>query len=196
MAIVTCEMGHVYDDLKHQQCPYCVDKGGTAEFTFPMDSDMTIATEAEFIDEVESKKVEETVGIDINSYGDPGDFDKTIGAYSFEVGTQSVTGWIVCTEGKSRGRDYRLFHGWNRIGRNFNLTVCIPDDPAISRESHVAIVYDDKSNKFFAVNEHGNLSYVNGEPLENTRVISNGDTIELGESKFVFIPFCTEDRKW
>ena len=37
---------------------------------------------------------------------------------------------------------------------------------------------------------------VNGARLADSRVLQGGETIEMGASAFIFIPFCGEGRSW
>lgn len=73
---------------------------------------------------------------------------KTIGIYSGARGNDYVTGWLVCLKGPEKGRDYRLHHGFNRVGRGLGMDVAIMDDPAVSRDCHCSVVYDGVGNRF------------------------------------------------
>lgn len=183
MAIVQCINGHHYDDSKHKECPHCQNE----EF---IDYEATVDLPGWTKD-----NYDETIDIYVGG-GEVKDDDKTVGAYSFEKGTQLLAGWLVCTKGPNRGKDYKLFHGWNRIGRKFSMDIYIPDDLKISADNHSAIVYDDRGNMFYLVNEQASLTYLNGTYTVESVEIKNGDLIQMGDSEFVFIAFCTEDRKW
>ena len=76
------------------------------------------------------------------------------------------------------------------------MDIYIPDDRAISRDEHATIVYEDHNSEFFLVNCKGNSTLLNGKPAEEVNRLESGDRITMGKSDFVFIPFCTEDRKW
>lgn len=174
MSVIKCnKCGRYYERERHRKCPYC----GIND----MDTDRTVMLDEDYSHSPVRNRTETC--------------DLTIGEFSFFTGTKPVTGWLVCVEGNSRGRDYKLFSGWNRIGSSPEMQVCITDDDRISR-MHGAVVYDSRSNLFHAVSEAGNLIYINGETLEDSRIITSGDTIEIGSSKFVFIAFCEEGRTW
>lgn len=51
------------------------------------------------------------------------DYGRTIGYYSPVRGNDYVTGWLVCVKGPEKGRDYRLHHGFNRLGRSMDMDV-------------------------------------------------------------------------
>lgn len=184
MAVVRCEKGHYYDNVKYDECPHC--KNGLEK----------IKKEC-YADDL-SKLEDVTIPLNIpeldkqidNSGG------KTIGVYNFETGTKLIVGWLVCTKGLSRGRDYKLFHGWNRIGRSARMDIYIPEDKKISADNHVAIVFDDKKDTFHIINQQGSLVYLNDESITETRVLKTGDKIVVGDTELIFIAFCTEERGW
>ncbi len=108
-----------------------------------------------------------------------------------------VCGWLVCVEGKGKGKDYRIYGRNNTIGRDEKMDICIKDDPAISREKHARLAYDMKHNTFNLIPaEATNNPYVNDEPVYVPTKLEAYDVIELGESKFVFVPFCCDRFTW
>lgn len=127
---------------------------------------------------------------------DDQDDQRTIGFFSGAKGNDFVTGWLVCVEGREKGRDYRLHHGFNRIGRSFSMDVQIMEDLEIVEETHCSIVYDDKSNQFSLLPSHGAITYYQGQLLGGPETLHTGDEIRMGNSCFVFIPFCGEGRVW
>ena len=77
------------------------------------------------------------------------------------------------------------------------MDIYIKGDETISREGHARIAYDVKHNKCHLIpGENTNGTYVNDEPVYVPTEIKAEDVIELGESKFMFIPFCTEHFSW
>lgn len=183
MAVIMCEKcGMHYDDEKYNICPNC----GRDDLV----SDNTVSLPGSVMERV----LDETVGIEVGFGQDIAD-DVTIGQFSPMKGMSPVVGWLVCTQGPSRGRDYRLSHGWNRIGRSSSMDIFISDDPQISRK-HSAVVYDERSNRYFVINESGALTYLNGELVSEPTQLKNGDVLLMGESTFAFVPYCTEERKW
>ena len=108
-----------------------------------------------------------------------------------------VVGWLVCIEGPEKGVDYRIAAKNNSIGRGETADICIKGDPAISRENHARLSYDGKHNNFYLIPaESTNNVYINDEPVFIPTQINSGDIIELGESKFMFIPFCNDRFNW
>lgn len=190
MAIIKCPNGHHYDDNKFDKCPYCVE-----DETLPLEDFRAEDFEKTVGFPVYEDLYEETIALEGNA-GIADDNEKTIGFHSFSNGTELITGWIVCVKGPPRGKDYGLYYGKNRIGRGLDMDIYIPDDRAISRDEHATIVYEDHNSEFFLVNCKGNSTLLNGKPAEEVNRLESGDRITMGKSDFVFIPFCTEDRKW
>ena len=125
-----------------------------------------------------------------------GDDQRTVGVFGRQSGKDFVTGWLVCTKGSEKGRDYRIYNGNNWIGRGYQMDICIVDDPSISRERHAVLVYDYKSNKFFLSPGCGTITMVNQEILTKAKELKSRDRITLGKSEFTFVPFCVEGETW
>ena len=90
--------------------------------------------------------------------------ERTISIFSSKGHFVPVVGWLVCTDGVEKGRDYRLVSGRNFIGRAYQMDVSIPDDKGISRENHCSVVYDPKTKKFCLVPGE-NVVFYNGEKI-------------------------------
>jgi len=124
------------------------------------------------------------------------DTEKTVGLFATKSGIDPVVGWIVSVNGEAKGQDYRLIRGFNHIGRSSKMDVCLMHDRMISRDRHCSIVYDDKANSSFLIPGNGTLTYLNGEMIKKPTLIQDGDEVEIGESKFIFISYCKGERVW
>lgn len=114
----------------------------------------------------------------------------------FRTGEQGLfAGWLVCVKGGQKGQDFRLFPGFNRVGRRAQSDVCL-EDLRVARENHCAVVYEPKRGEFFLTPGMGTETYLNGTRLEGTKMLENGDEIGLGDSLLVFVPFCGKERTW
>jgi hypothetical protein len=186
--MIRCPAGHYYDASQHSSCPYCgvpdlnitltqpIKKGGLGE------EDVTIAAGA-------PRKGKEAVA-------DKGE-GVTIGYYHSKIGVDPVVGWLVCIEGKDRGRDYRLHSERNFIGRAETMDVCVRGDETISRENHAIISFNPRNNTFKVQPGDGRgLVYLNSDDIDVPTALNPYDLIELGQSKFLFIPMCGEKFKW
>ena len=175
MGIRRCENGHYYDDEKFFRCPYC---GINIDLEDEKDSDQ-----------------DKTVAIaDINYSED--DDDRTIMAEGKEEKRYFVTGWLVCVDGAEKGRDYRLHMGFNRIGRSYQMDICLEDDLAITRDNHCSVIYDDKNGQFLVKPSVGTVTYLNGNILLSAEIIKTGDRIRVGQSTLELVAFCNGEKKW
>lgn len=111
-------------------------------------------------------------------------------------GIVPVVGWIVCIDGKMRGKSYNLYSKQNTVGRDIHSDVFIEGDNTIS--GHQAnISYDERHNTFTLVPKtQTNTMYLNDEAIYESARLKNFDIIEMGSSKFVFVPFCGERFTW
>mgnify|MGYP003208667725 CR=1 FL=1 len=179
MTISICENGHVFDSDKYSNCPQCGIKSRSFESAFG-----------------KSSKVKQIVIKQEKLVPSQSDEGKTISIRSEFVGNDYVTGWLVCIEGAELGRDYRIHYGFNRVGRDLTMDICIVDDTKISRNNHCSIVYDDRKNKFHICQGKGTVTYLNDKLLSSAQELKAHDIIAIGDSKFEFIPFCREGRQW
>lgn len=201
--IVKCENGHWYDSNVDKSCPHC--RRNSEKLSMRLDDieedDKTVSfSEAGLSLNEQLGDISENI-LDINSIPDSGednaDDDKTISFGFFGMlDVVPVTGWLVCTTGTEKGKDYRLHGGKNFIGRSTSMDVVLIDDKAIAREKHCSVIYEPKENRFYVAPEDGNLTYRNQKVVEEPCSLSVGDVITVGETDLVFIPYCEEDRKW
>ena len=108
-----------------------------------------------------------------------------------------VTGWLVCVEGVERGKDYRLHHDINYIGRSKTNDVVLASDPTVSRERHAMIAYDERTRAFYFAPAGGaSIIRQNGRPVLSTAELKSGDRLEIGESVYLFVNLCGENFEW
>jgi len=126
-----------------------------------------------------------------------GQFDEDL-AYMGELKViDPVTGWLVCIEGPQMGRDYRIMAEKNFIGRAEDMHIQILGDNRIARRNHAIIAYDPvKRNTLILPGESSGLAYHNNEAVYTPTELHVYDIIQLGNSKFLFIPLCGEHFEW
>lgn len=108
-----------------------------------------------------------------------------------------VCGWIVCISGPRKGKDYKVMDGKNFIGRADDMDIQILGDNKIDRRNHAVIVFDAKKQENMILPGDSNgLVYLNDEAVYVPQPLNAYDMIEMGESKFLFIPFCGEHFMW
>lgn len=122
----------------------------------------------------------------------PEDADEALGNHA------PVVGWLVIVKGPGIGRSYPIAAGMNVVGRGEAANVRLPDvDRQLSR-SHARIAYDPRSRGFkISAGEGRNLTYVNGEMLDQSRLLEGAELIEFGDATHVrFVPFCGPHFDW
>lgn len=125
----------------------------------------------------------------------PQDFD--VEMELLEDPIEPVCGWLVCVEGARPGKDYRIKSGKNFIGRGDGMDIQILGDNKISRTNHAIIVYDPKKrNTVLLPGDSSGLTYLENEAVYVPTELAPYVVIEIGRSKFVFLPFCGENFEW
>ena len=180
MAVVRCEKGHFYDDIRYPSCPHCQISGDASAGAVTQHGAEKLRRTA-----VEQRLINLTPQAD----------EKTIGIFKKKHGWDPVTGWLVCVSGPEKGRDYRLHAGRNFLGRAPQMDISVADDQEISREHHCSVVYDPKSRAFLLAPGSSN-TYLNGRAITEAAALKASDVIGAGASEFVFIPFCGDERSW
>lgn len=200
---IQCSNGHFYDNSQYSSCPYCAKARETAGPAVGFDRTVGFSDQPQ-------------VGFSGGFGGQPGalpgfgpatetvplgtqvpEDDKTISAVGAGFDADPVVGWLVCIQGAAKGVDYRLRVGRNFIGRGDNMTVSIKGDRSISSDRHAIVSYDHIGNCFYVMpGASTQLFYLNGKVvLENMR-LKSGDILTLGNTKLMFIPFCTDSFSW
>ncbi len=114
-----------------------------------------------------------------------------------DFGKDPVVGWIVCTKGEGRGRDYRILAKNNRIGNGAASDICLKNNKAVDRENYATIAYYTKQNAFYLIpgDVAGGLK-LNGNELEIPTEIHAKDVIAIGSCEYRFVSFCADDFRW
>ncbi|MCL2109767.1 MAG: FHA domain-containing protein [Oscillospiraceae bacterium] len=212
MAMQQCANGHVYDDQKNPVCPYCtgsgnvgvarplngnIPQGGNAPLggnapPFPKTAPLQ-NNPAPFpkTSPVAASAIPKTMPLD-----NP-ETNKTMALNLNEKGIDPVRGWLICTDGAKKGKDFRICGEKNFIGRLKSNDVCLDFDDSISKEANAIISYDSRHNKFFIQQGEGkNNIYVNENLLLAPIELSDYDVIEIGKTKLVFRSLCNDSFKW
>jgi len=181
--MVRCPEGHFFDPSKHTACPWCAlppdAASGSQERTRPVGPPPPMAAAGA-------------------AAGPKPGATRRLGQDAASVGkADPVVGWLVCLEGPDRGRDFRLHSEKNFIGRSSSMDVAIEGDDTVSREKHGVIIFDPKKLAFWVLpGDASGLVYVNGEIVHSPTQISADDTLEIGQSKLVLVPFCGPKFNW
>ena len=198
----TCSAGHVYDADQFASCPYCnrntraIQFGATAA---PAGYGVTTApagygaAHAGRDDTIGQTVMPEAIRRRMEQERD----NRTVGEFKRKLGYEPVVGWLVCVEGPEVGKDYRLFGRINSIGRAEGNDVVLAQERTVSQKNHVRLAYDAKHNNFQLIPGEGtNVTYLNDEPLYVPQKLNAYDVLEMGDTKLIFVPLCSERFRW
>ena len=178
MSLQRCINGHIYDTAKHRACPKCGAGPDvvSANPKRPENGEWRSRTMGE--DEADEPGVQPS---------------PTVGPYMERIDLDPVVGWLVCTNGPERGRDYRIYVGSNSIGRAETMRICIARDKEISRLNHAFIIFDPESNKFFvSPGTAQGLAHHNRRLVNQAVELRPFDEIKVGGTTLLFVPFLSE----
>ena len=208
MKLLRCNAGHYYDAETFASCPHCTDSDRSSATI----ESVTVASRPLAIDATVAPTAAPTANTgwaQIPRNFDPGmtvpldvsgavDNDATVGVYTRkDTVMQPVAGWLVCVQGPSLGRDYRLVAGRNSIGRDSSNPIAINEDRSISRAKHAVVTYDPHSNSFFIQpGESSELCYVNREVVLESMPLKTDDIITVGKTSLMFLPCCSDRFTW
>jgi len=201
MAMKRCKANlHFYDADKNKDgCPYCRNIDDNVSGSTEGVGNTVGKTQGSPADHQDRANGGPTIGNYDQSDLDAG---KTIGIYQTPEGEdfEPVVGWLVCTEGPNKGRDYRICA---RSNSNFisrvagkNISIVISGDDSISRDQHAEILYDQDDNTFSLIRKLSPAVKINEKKVKVSEDLRAYDEITLGTSKFRFVPYCTGDLKW
>ncbi len=201
MQMKQCPNGHFYDHSITAECPYCNSASANINMTRPVWSG----------GEEDDIKAKNDVGVNApkimqEQFTDrtrsmnaslAGDTERTQAVIKKEMGIDPVVGWLVCVEGKEKGRDYRIHTDNNYIGRSDKMDICVRGDDTISRENHAVISYDARDRiYYFSPGEGRSIVRCNGKAIFSTIELKDYDTIEIGNTKLLFSALCGESFNW
>ncbi len=191
MTIKRCQNGHFFDPDINPSCPWCAvpayENEGTHRINTPGSP--------------EGGNAGGTVKLSPHNrpsaQKNPVDEGHTVAVVKRKTGIDPVVGWLVCIKGPDRGRDYRIRTEKNSIGRSETMDICISGDDSISRNDHAFLVYDPKKKTFrIQSGLSRGLIYLNEEEVISSETLKAYDRIEIGQSVFLFVPFCGEAFQW
>lgn len=206
MDMKRCPQGHFYDAARDASCPYCA--GNNKQFkTYVMENSNTYPQTKDIYPSegaLKTRPLQESAdSIPVTrplvepKQKTSEKENKTVAIVFKEMGMDPVTGWLVCIDGPSKGKDYRLHSAKNFIGRSEKMDVCLTGDDTVSREAHAIISYEPRKGVFrLYQGESKGLVYLNNEEVINPEELKAYDCIEIGKTKLIFIPFCGEYFKW
>ncbi|MCL2343187.1 MAG: FHA domain-containing protein [Firmicutes bacterium] len=110
---------------------------------------------------------------------------------------QYVCAWLVCIEGINKGRSYLIHPGKNFLGSGDDMDIQILGDDKVDRYRHAVLAYDEKSLRTVLLpGESKGLAYLEGAAVYAPKHLDAYMRIEVGNSKFLFLPFCGKEFDW
>jgi hypothetical protein len=112
-----------------------------------------------------------------------------------------VVGWLGCTEGPSKGKDYRIFPEKNFVGRSAHMNIRIVGDNNIADINHAIISYDSNQNTTMLLpgtsTQHVNVFDQEDKPkaLVEPLELKPGTRFVLGETTLMFVALCGDNRE-
>lgn len=205
-----CKNGHVYDEKKNRECPYCSGAGGVfqplgdsagAQPNFPGTVSITSEPQPGFPKTMpltggDSNSFPPTVPVD-NGFSTTSDkMGVTIAISETSAGINPVKGWLVTVDGEQKGISYVIHGEQNLIGRGRKFDVNLSADLSVSSSGSAVIAFDSVNNTFFFSPIFGsgkNNVYLNNSILLMPAELKDYDRIRFGQDTYVFRSFCNKD---
>jgi len=198
MEMRKCLNGHYYDASIHSECPYCT---GTNEngVTVPLNmanDDNNKTMPLGYVAPAPAAPASDRT-MPLSSAVADNDDGRTVALIKHDIGIDPVVGWLVCIDGKEKGRDYRIHSDNNFIGRSDRMDICLRGDETVSRENHAIISYDSvEGTFFFSPGDGRSIVRLNDKALFQTNEIKAYDKIVIGKTTLLFVPLCGNGFNW
>jgi hypothetical protein len=199
--VIQCKEKHFFDSERYDECPVC--KKENQYLTGEQGAD---PSEKELEAYVRSYAKRKKVA------GEPEDDDKTelLGSQvphlkqPDEVTTSVqdnqmycyIKGWLVCLDGPLHGQDFKIYKGFNKIGREQKNDISLAGDGQVAENEHCYLMYEEGPNTFHLVPGKGKEIFVNEKPLLEATALFQGDIVKVGGSSLEFIAYCCGDKRW
>lgn len=202
MEMKQCANGHFFDAAKNPQCPYC-SGGSEIGVTRPLGNEggsFTYAEAPAFPKTAPLGGMTSNTGAGVIPPTMPlnnPETNKTVALQVNEQGIDPVRGWLVCVNGKKKGKDFRIHSEKNFIGRSKSNDICLDFDETVSRECHAIVTYDVRANKFWMQSGDGKSNiYLNDNIVLVPAELKDNDVILVGQTELMFMAFCNNNFKW
>lgn len=188
-----CPKGHIYDEKRNGECPYC--QGGNAGFQPLGGSGAEFPKTVPISGATDDMAFPPTMPVDNEPIQSFGGMSVTVALDETETGINPVRGWLVAVDGDKKGVSYVLHGEQNSIGRGQKFDVNLSFDKAVSSDGNAVIAYDSRNKKFFlspVLGKGKNNVYHNDSMLLMPTELSDYDKIQFGTNTYVFRSFCND----
>jgi hypothetical protein len=108
-----------------------------------------------------------------------------------------VCGWLVCIEGVNKGLSYPIHMGKNFIGSGDDMDIQIQGDDKVDQYRHAILAFDEKTQQITLLpGESLSLVFLENVAVYAPKTLEANAKIELGDSQFMFTPFCGDSYQW
>lgn len=200
-----CPRGHIYDEKRSPDCPYCRNDGNSgfapiggigagSAVDFPRT--MPVSGGADDAAFPATMPVDnQASGYDMGG-ANPGGMSVTVALDETPTGIVPVRGWLVAIDGDKAGTCFNIHGEQNSIGRGTKFDVNLSFDKTVSSDGNAVIAYDARNRKFFlspVLGKGKNNVYYNDAMLLMPVELNDYDKIQLGTTTYVFRSFCNEN---
>ena len=107
-----------------------------------------------------------------------------------------VCAWLVCIEGARKGKSYVISFGENFVGTDRDNEIqVLGDEKMIGKFTLIIFDKGTKEDNLIPARADG-IVYMDNKPIYDKYVIKNKDILEIGGSKFMYVDFLTECKKY
>lgn len=93
--------------------------------------------------------------------------------------------YIECIFGDNTGAKYGIHEGINKIGKGYQMDICVSDDIQITRDNHCSIICDSGTKELILAPTMGSLTYLNNSLIKEPTIVKDKDVFRIGRSEFV-----------
>jgi hypothetical protein len=195
MGIKKCSNGHFFDDEKYDFCPYCDEKNNNSNGDQRKEKKSPFSLFEKTVAKFKSDTLDSVTVAYSQVSQEEKDDQLTVAKYMIDDVGAPVSGWLVCIEGREKGKSFEIRQGVNYVGRNSDMDIAFINEHSITRNKHFSLVFEPKKAETFIKPEMGTV-YLNEQFVEGAEKIKENDIISAGDMKFIFVPYCNGERKW
>ena len=103
-------------------------------------------------------------------------------------GRGAIEGFLLCIDGAGAGRLWALYNGWNRIGSGALMEISLPSSPGLREKEHAVIyIFGEEKRALLLGEKCRGFVRLQGKAGYRTALLRNGDILELGASRLLYI---------
>ena len=107
-----------------------------------------------------------------------------------------ICAWLVCIEGARKGKSYVISYGENFVGTDRDNEIqVLGDEKMLGKFTLIIFDKGTKEANLIPARADG-IVYMDNKPIYDKYVIKNKDILEIGGSKFMYVDFLTECKKY